>query len=581
MQRPMAIVLAAICVWAGGGTTWAEGLPLADSPFARIVADVHPRDTSHEDVDLAKDNRVLIINSGYDALLLRVHLIRQAVRTIDIQTFIWTNDECGRLLMYELIAAAKRGVRVRIIADHFVSDKDPGIVAFLATVSPNLQMKHYRPAAKRIKPKAYQVLLQAAFSFRAFNQRMHNKIVLVDDAVAITGGRNIENSYYNHSTGMTFKDRDVLVVGPVLADVRSSFARFWDYRHSISSTELRDVAKLIADGRLERYTTREDFAFNGLFRELTSEADDAKFISGRFVSRMIPADQVRFLADRPGKNRSLWLRGSGRASRVLAEMISEARRELIIQSPYFVVSAKAEKVFRKLRSKRPELAVIVSTNSFGSTDNTVAYSANYRLRSLYIESLGFHAYEYKPHPGDLRRVFPAYDVFEKRARLEPKPGHAPKKPFLCIHAKSFVMDERISFIGSFNLDPRSVNLNTEVGFLISDTAVARELRRDILTDTAPRNSWVINQKKMPLRLEEANSLLEGFVRKTPLDLWPIRNTSSFELIDGREPVPPDHSEFYDRYRDIGSFPGAKPGLTTKQITTRIYKAVCGMGIPLF
>jgi len=581
MERLTAIALVAICGWIGGGEGWAKGLPVAHSPFAQIAADVQPTDTSRAEGDRTKGNRVLIVNSGYDALLLRVHLIRQAVRTIDIQTFIWTNDECGRFLMYELIAAAKRGVRVRIIADHFVSDKDPGIVAFLATVNPNLQIKHYRPAAKRINPKPYQVLFQAAFGFRDFNQRMHNKIVLVDDAVAITGGRNIENSYYNHSTGMTFKDRDVLVVGPVLADVRRSFARFWDYRHSVSSRELRDVAKLITAGRFERYTTREDFAFNGLFRELMIEADDAKLITARFVSQTIPAQKVRFLADRPGKNRSLWLRGGGRASRVLAQVIGEARRELIIQSPYFVVSEEAEKVFRAIRAKQPELDVTISTNSFGSTDNTVAYSANYRLRSLYIESLGFRAYEYKPHPEDLRRVFPAYDVFEKRASLGPKPDDAPEKPFLCIHAKSFVMDGRVSFIGSFNLDPRSVNLNTEVGFLITDPVVARELRRDILTDTAPRNSWVINRKQMPLGLEEANSLLEGFVRKTPLDLWPIRNTSSFELIDGREAVPPDHPEFYDRYRDIGPFPGAKPGWTAKQITTRIYKAVFGMGIPLF
>ncbi|MBT7057288.1 MAG: phospholipase D family protein [Lentisphaerae bacterium] len=551
------------------------------SPFGRFVSGAGVADRPALRGDTTKGNRVLIVNNGNDALLLRIHLIRQATKSIDIQTFIWTNDECGRLLMYELIAAARRGVRVRIIADHFVSDKDPGVVAFLSTVSPNLQVKHYRPAAKRIKPKPHQVLLQAAFRFRDFNQRMHNKIVLVDEAVAITGGRNIENSYYNYSTGMTFKDRDVLVMGPVLRDVQTSFVTFWDCRYAISSLELRDVAKLVADGDFARYSSRADFALNGLFKELLSQVGDSVLIDERFAARMIDADRVQFLADRPGKNRSLWLRGGGRASKALGKLIAGAQRELIIQSPYFVVNEKAEKVFRELRASRPDLKVTVSTNSFGSTDNTVAYSANYRLRSLYIESLGIHAYEYKPYPGDLRCVFPAYDEFERRASMRRKSETGPDKPFLCIHAKSFVMDERVSFIGSFNLDPRSVNLNTEVGFLITDIDVARALRRDILTDTAPRNSWVINRKQMPLGLEEANALFEGFVRKTPLDLWPVRNTSSFELREGQAPVPPDHPDFYDRYRDIGPFPGAESGLTPKQITTRVYKAVLGVGIPLF
>jgi cardiolipin synthase C len=133
--------------------------------------------------DPSQGNHVAMIGGGHDALLLRVQLIREARRSIGIQTFIWTNDECGRLLIHELVEAARRGVKVRIIADHFASDQDPEVVAFLATVHPNLELKHYRPAMSRIKPSRLQTLLAGLLSFRAFNQRMHNKVMLVDGQV--------------------------------------------------------------------------------------------------------------------------------------------------------------------------------------------------------------------------------------------------------------------------------------------------------------------------------------------------------------------------------------------------------------
>ena len=140
----------------------------------------------------ASQNELAMVSSGHDALLLRVHLIRQARRSIDLQTFIWTNDECGRLIMYELIQAAKRGVKVRIIADHMVSDQDPATTAFLATVHPNLKVKHYRPAMSRIKPSLLDNILSGALGFHDINQRMHNKILLAE----VTAGRFRDDLYW-------------------------------------------------------------------------------------------------------------------------------------------------------------------------------------------------------------------------------------------------------------------------------------------------------------------------------------------------------------------------------------------------
>lgn len=216
--------------------------------------------------DTSRGNRVAIVNNGYEALLLRVHLIRNARRSIDVQTFIWTNDECGRLLICELIEAARRGVRVRILADHFVSDKDPETVAWLSTVHTNLEVKHYRPAAQRIKPSKFRAAMEGLFRMRDTNQRMHNKLMVFDDAIVLTGGRNIENTYFDHSTEMNFKDRDVIAVGPIAADATKSFEEFWDYRHSVAGRDLVDVAAEIRRGVKMRRDKREDYDFGGYFR---------------------------------------------------------------------------------------------------------------------------------------------------------------------------------------------------------------------------------------------------------------------------------------------------------------------------
>jgi cardiolipin synthase C len=555
----------------------AEPLPTryAGSPFGAALARTPaPNAAPHF------GNRVLMLDDGYEALLLRVHLIRNATRSIDIQTFIWTNDICGRLLMYELIQAAKRGVQVRVIADHFVSNKDPEIVAFLATVHPNIRLKHYRPVASRIRPNRAQVITKMLLRFRRSNQRMHNKVMIFDDAMALTGGRNIENTYYNYSLSMNFRDRDVLVLGPVVADATESFEEFWEYKHAIASQDLVDVRALIKKGGLPQYETKDDFEFGEIFAPLEQAADDSAFIMATFVDQLLPARRVTFLADKPGKNRSGWLRGRGKLTKQIAEIVGKSERSLVIQSPYFVLSKNAVAMFRSIRKKTPAVDITVSSNSFGSTDNTVAYSANYRLRSTTIESLGMRVHEFKPHPGDMTVLFPQYDEVLRLARANCAPTAKDRLPFLCIHAKSFVRDDRIAYIGSYNLDPRSENLNTEVGLLIEDEKVAGTLKEAILRDCSPENSWVIARKQMPLQLDKVNMLLQGISGLLPVDIWPIRNTSSFEIIPGMTPLHPEHPEFYSHYTDVGSFPGAPSDLSTKEISTRIYKAVGGLATPL-
>lgn len=540
--------------------------PLAGSPLA-------PATVAERAGDPTRGNRVAMVSGGYEALLLRVHLIRQAQRSIDIQTFIWSDDECGRLLIYELIEAARRGVKVRIIADHMVSDQDPATVAFLATVHPNFQVRHYRPAMARIKPTKLQTIFAAMTSFHATNQRMHNKLMVFDDAVLLTGGRNIENTYYDHAVGLNFRDRDVLAVGPVAQAAAESFEQFWNFKHTVPGNELKDVAAVIAEGKYSRFETRADYDFGPFFKDIEGEAPDVRAVAERFAARLRPVATARFIVDEPGKVGGLFSK-EPRITVELRKTVAEAKRSVVMQTPYLILSKPARRLVKELQEKNPGIDIRISSNSFASTDNLMAYSANYRLRGVYVDDLKLRVYEFKPRPASLRTLFPGYDEIAAVARA--KDAKAPA-PHLCIHAKSLVVDDRLAFIGSYNLDPRSENLNTEVGLIVEDAAFARELREEIEADMRPENSWVIGHRRLPLGLSAVNGLIDGLISLSPMDVWPIQNTTSFELKPGAKEVPPDDPAFYENYREVGSFPGTEGIFTQKEIVTRLYKAV---GSPL-
>lgn len=540
--------------------------PFAGSPFGPVVVG--------SAVDPTEGNRIVSIENGRDALLLRLHLIRHARASIDIQTFIWTDDECGRLLIYELIEAAKRGVRVRIIADHMVSDQDPRTVAFLATVHPNFQVRHYRPAMRRINPSLWQTMLVGAMSFHGTNQRMHNKLMVFDSAIMLTGGRNIENTYFDYSLGMNFRDRDVLAVGPVARLAEESFEEFWSFKHSVPGTELADVAAIIAAGKYPHYETRADYDFGAFFGDEAALADEVAEAAVRLRSDLRPVAKVRFIVDKPGKSAGFFARDS-RITRELRELAASAEQDIVMQTPYLILSKPARRLVKELRRKNPDMRIRISSNSFASTDNILAYSANYRLRGIYVRDLGLEIREFKPHPESLHELFPSYDAIAALAAAEKPNGRA--KPFLCIHAKSLVVDDCLSFVGSYNLDPRSENLNTEVGLIIEDEEFARELRAAIERDMSLENSWVIGKRSLPLPVGMANALIDGIISRTPLDVWPIQNTTSYEVRPGMKEVPLDDPDFHKHYRDAGPFPGTDGLLSTKEILTRIYKAV---GSPL-
>lgn len=554
---------------------------LADSPFHSYVGLL--RQALHQGSDPAENNHAVLLDTGRDALLARLHLIRSATRSIRIQTFIWSNDDVGRLMIYELISAAKRGVKVQIIADHIASFRDVELAAFVATVSTNLSFRHYRPAANRIDPAP----LQEALNFlipNDTNQRMHNKLFVVDDAVAITGGRNIENTYYAQSAGINFKDRDVLFSGPALAYAVASFDAFWTFDKTERTERLTDVRRVIRGGKFRRRETRDDFEIDGRLDGVSSEADSGEIIRQRLVARMMPVDKALFLADPPGKETrayTAWRRGS--IARQLESMMKAAQHSLVLQTPYLLLDGGMYEILKTLREENPSIQLLASSNSFGATDNPIVYAAGFKMRRSYFRA-GVDIYEYRNQPAALRDELPDYDALLRTgAGMRSSSGTASTVPFLCIHAKAMVIDELVAYVGSYNFDPRSISLNTEVGLLVHDPAFAAAVMQSVMTDIQPQNSWVIARRATPRSADEVSRLMpaDAEVTRGAIDMWPFRNTAGYALKEGLQAQRPGTPSFYRCYEDIGSLPGADDeGMALKKVMTCLSTVLSGLVVPL-
>jgi phosphatidylserine/phosphatidylglycerophosphate/cardiolipin synthase-like enzyme len=534
--------------------------------------------------DPSRGNHAVILDHGYDALLARIHLIRNASRSIAVQTFIWDQDEVGRLLLHELIKAARRGVKVRLIADHMFSVRDVGLIAALATASPNLEMRHYRPAARRLDPH----MMVEAFDFlipNGSNQRMHNKLLLVDDVAFITGGRNIQNTYYNRSPRLNYRDRDILVIGPMATYAAASFDEYWNFDECVPSANLKDVAKAIRDMEYPAVSTEADFGLGSFFDDLNADLTDSRVFELRAAARLRGVGSMTFIADPPGKPKryyTAWRRGT--MARRIEEVMSRTRNELLLQSPYLVLDGAMLKMFRKIRSDNPRARVAMSSNSYGSTDNVITYAANFKLRQAYMEYAGLDVFEFMPRPAVMDALFKKETGSARSAEDDDEyrssGSGGGKKPFLCLHAKGFVVDRRTAFIGSYNFDPRSIEYNTECGVIFEDDALAGELAGLIERDIQPTNSWVIARRKDPsagARLVEAADIP---VSRGKDQLWAARFTSSFRLKAGQTPVEPVRPEFYERYADDGVFPGGDDASVLKEIYKHISTMLVDLVMPL-
>jgi putative cardiolipin synthase len=448
---------------------------------ARVAAETPMEFIDGQITAHAGQSGAYVLDTGEEALLARAWLADHARDTIEVQYFIWSTDNIGILAAEALLRAADRGVRVRVIVDDLLIDAPDKSLLALAR-HPNIGIRIYNPTTSVGVP-FHKRVLNVLGNFRGVNQRMHDKTFVVDGKVAVTGGRNMAAEYYDYNQTYNFRDRDVMLLGEVVKAIQASFENFWASELSVRVEELYDGFGLmqknvrVTDDEIKKtYRELHTYAHSpeNFAPEVRAAIDAAPKASAR-LAEQVAWGEVEFISDRPGKNDNrLRLGGGGRTAAALARLVEAARDRIVIQSPYLVLSDRAMDLFQDIRARG--VRVRVNTNSLASTDNLPAFSG-YRSQRAKLIEMGLEIFEYKPDPEVQRRL------------MHPSAAAKDKPPVSALHAKTMVVDSKAVYIGTFNFDPRSENLNTEVGVIIRNEALARAVEAAIETDMQPANSW--------------------------------------------------------------------------------------------
>jgi putative cardiolipin synthase len=427
---------------------------------------------------------VYILEKGEEALIGRAWLAQHATRSIDVQYFIWSTDNIGILAAEQLLAAAERGVAVRVLVDDLLIDAQSRTLLLLSA-HPNAEIRIYNPNLS-VGVSLWQRIVNAVTSFREINQRMHDKTAIFDGIAGITGGRNMADEYFDYDHEYNFRDRDVLLIGPTVADMTDNFNEFWNSEFAVPVEDiLGDEAETISEKDVAT-RARELHAYANdprNFAPQVREAIASAPASFPYLLQAMSWEDVLFVSDVPGKNSGeSGLAGGGETTTHLINAVSGARESLLIQSPYLIVPEGGIELFGKLVARG--VRIRVSTNSLASTDNIQAFSGYHEQREELLDA-GVELYEFRPYPQIRDELIDRY------------PAIAKSNPVFALHAKSMVVDGKTVYIGTFNLDPRSANLNTEVGVLVDSEQLADQLTASIERDIRPENSWQTTEEFNP------------------------------------------------------------------------------------
>jgi phosphatidylserine/phosphatidylglycerophosphate/cardiolipin synthase-like enzyme len=555
-----------------------------------------------------------ILDHGEEALVARLNLIRSATRSIDLQTYIFDKDDSARLVLDALLDASRRGVKVRVLIDQLSAISDLQILGALAGAHQNFELRIYNPTFGKAKLNYLDYAASVLCCFRRFNQRMHNKLLVIDDAVGVVGGRNYQDDYYDWDGEYNFRDRDVIVIGPEARAMASNFDAFWRARRSIPAERLNDVGRTLLRSGVPAMPAH-DFEHPERVARISAEAGDAQFIQHTFVDEAMLVRNVQYVADLPQKHRSEPADNAVATAPRLDGLIASAQHEVLLQTPYLVLSKPAQQIFRDLRQREQPPRVVVATNSLAATDNPIVYAMAYKYKRRNLRELGFNLYEYKPFPldapldyanliqdplttderqhkdadnaNDPRRLLGGSmgsgsgrhaggsAVDRKVLRTETRPSllgsKAVNKPLpvtrqgarMGLHAKSLVVDRRIAVIGTHNFDPRSENYNTEGAVVIDDPAFAQALASSIERDIEPDNSWVVAPAQEPPVVSSLNYGVGKVSEALPvLDFWPWRYATNYQFQPGPQcpfPVKQQDPRFYQCYVAVGDFPEVNVG----------------------
>lgn len=417
--------------------------PDHDTPTTRYIARevaAHPQQSGF---------RLLVDNT--DALLSRIVLADHAQRSIDLQYYIFHNDPTGRLIAQRLLTAADRGVRVRILLDDLDITKEDHLLDAL-DAHPNIEVRLFNPFHYRnrsLLSKGSQLLLEG----RRLNRRMHNKSFIVDNVVAIIGGRNIGDEYFDVSDDLNFRDLDVTMIGPVVRQTSAMFDAYWNCDAAFPVTAYRqaqatpqDLAKL----RISLARDARDFAASDYVQALSDELPLG--VTGDKPGKWLWG-KARLISDSPDKiDPSRDDDPSLRINHQVKAMLDSAHDEILMLSPYFIPGDSGVRYLDGLGKRGVDVKLL--TNSLEATDEMIVYAVYAHYRRDLLEG-GLDLYE-------LRSLRDAPNAISSGG----------SSSGVSLHAKALVVDRHKVFIGSMNMDPRSRVLNTEMGVIVDSPTLA-------------------------------------------------------------------------------------------------------------
>jgi putative cardiolipin synthase len=419
----------------------------------------------------AEQSAFRLINNGVSALMTRAALADLAERSLDIQYYIYDPDETGAFLLERIIAAADRGVRVRMILDDYLLALDDATLAKI-DAHPNIELRIFNPYRDRAR---WSRPLQMLFNLDRLGRRMHNKVFVVDGQVGILGGRNISNHYMEGEAEANFRDVDLLASGPVVREALQSFDAFWNSEIVVPVAAF-DARPADNDDALHFEKLREEAAAGrGPYAEYGQRKSD-------FVRRLLAGEgmiwaQGRAIAEPPVRQREGEAKSSAEIARALAIARQNAKQEVTYAVAYFVPGERGVQVLSDLAARGVRVRVL--TNSLASTDVVAVHSGYSKYREGLLAG-GIELYEYRI---DAKRPEPS----GHRLRLGSSSS--------ALHAKIVIHDRKLVWVGSANFDPRSRRLNTEAGLLIESEELAERLLSSIEWDFSPRNSWKLDLDK--------------------------------------------------------------------------------------
>ena len=409
-----------------------------------------------------------LIEDGLSAFVIRSAFARMATKTIDLQTYIYSNDFSSRILIAELKKAADRGVKVRILLDDYGTKSDI-VDVMLLNQHPNIEVKVFNTVKNRSKLLYYPQFLT---DFNRLNSRMHNKLFIVDNIAYITGGRNVGSNYFYPETASNFSDTDVLFVGDMTHYATDSFNDYWNHHLSIPASAFPKAKSKRAVKKLEQ-----------MFVEIERSSADEVLLYNNIIS-MVQQDyrqrkfdfswgRGKFLADPPEKVEMSMAEKEkyrGDIIKALQHLWKKTNSAVYMSAAYFVPGQGG--LEHLLHEEKSGVHMTIVTNSLSSTNAPTVYAKWEKYRKKLIES-GADVYEFMVSAENLRGK--EHDRERKQSS------------FSVLHSKTMVFDDDISWIGSFNLDPRSAYFNTENVAIFESREFADKLRAMIIKDT--RTSW--------------------------------------------------------------------------------------------